>query len=149
MSQDWQELSSPEQIQTLMHLFGNFHDGCVREIHVATSHYVTEDLSMHFDAPLLVGILVQRQFPSPSAIELRFAEVVGLRFSPPAPNYDAIIRSAAFFLRDGIFYWAEDGSWTPESPGRDDYTWVAARRVWWRDASRSVGPGVTLRPGGF
>ena len=104
---------------------------------------------MHFDAPALIHILVQRQFRSPSAIELRFAEVIGVRFSPPRPNYDAIIFSAAFFLRDGVFYWAEDGGWTPESPSRDDCTWVAARRAWWRDASGWMGPEVKLRPGGL
>src|SRR5215469_8977020 len=94
MSRDWHELNSPEQIQPFMERFGNFHDGCIREFHVGTSHYVTGDLRMHFDAPSEARVLVQRQFHVPSAVELRFAEVVGLRWSPPRPNYDAIIFSA-------------------------------------------------------
>src|SRR5438876_248626 len=118
-----------------MHLFGNFHDGCVREIHVATGHYVGENLSMRVDWRTTATLLIQRQWADPSAIELRFEEVVGLWYRAPLPNYTALIFRASFFLRNGIFYWAESGDWRPESPERDEVTWVSGRRVWWRDAS--------------
>lgn len=137
---DWHELSTPEQIRQLMDLFGNFHDTCVREIHAATGHYVAENLSMTVDWRTTVHMLVQRQHRNPSAIELRFTELVGLKVSPPSPNYEAIIFSAAFFLRDGILYWAENASWSPESADRDQWTWIAARHGWWRDASEWMGP---------
>jgi hypothetical protein len=32
-----------------MQLFGSFHDACLREIYLATSHYVEEHLSMRVD----------------------------------------------------------------------------------------------------
>jgi len=143
----WQELSTPEQIESLMKLLGNLHDGCVREIHVATGHSVGESLSMSVDWRTTVHLLVQRQWPNPSAIELRFAEVIGLMVSPPQPNSEAIIFGAAFFLRDSVFYWAEDAAWTPESSNCDDFTWVAARHVWWRDASDWMGPDLRYRQG--
>lgn len=123
-----------------MDFFGNFHDACVREIHAATGHYVAENLSMTVDWRTTVHMLVQRQHRNPSAIELRFTELVGLKVSPPSPNYEAIIFSAAFFLRDGILYWAENASWSPESADRDQWTWIAARHGWWRDASEWMGP---------
>ena len=83
VSRSWQDLSTPAEIEKLMSLFGHFHDGCVREIHVVTGHYVNRDLSMYVDWKTAVHMLVQRQFADPSAIELRFEEVVGLRVCPP------------------------------------------------------------------
>jgi len=140
----WTELSDEQQIVALMEVFGDFHDGCVREIHVSTDQYVDRELNMHFDRRTTVHMLVQRQFSDPSAIELRFEEVVALRVSPPRPNYDAVIMDAACLLRDGILYWADDGRWTPESQ-LEDCTWVAARRGWWRDASEWLGPDLRYR----
>ena len=124
----WQCLKTPMELRELMNLFGNFHDGCIREIHVATGHYVESDLSMRVDWRTTIHMLVQRQFLNPCAIELRFEEVVGLRVVPPHPDCEDIISDAAFFVRDGIYYWAQDGNWTPESPD-DRTTWVDRKSV--------------------
>ena len=67
-----------------MGLFGNFHDSCVREVHVVTGHFVEEDLTMRVDWRTTIHMLIQRQFRNPCAIELRFEEVVGLRMVPPS-----------------------------------------------------------------
>jgi hypothetical protein len=136
---EWRPLSNATDIAELMHLFGDFHDGCVREIHVVTGHYVHPNLSMSVDWRTTVRLFVQRQFSNPSAIELRFEEVVELRLSPPPPNYDAVIFKAKFFVRDGIFYWADSAGWTPELPDKGDTTWISARKVSWRDASDWLG----------
>ena len=142
---NWQQLTTLHDIETLMKLFHNFHDGCVREIHVATGYYVEEDLAMTVDWRTTVHMLVQRQFREPSAIELRFEEIIGLMVSPPPPDYEAIIRHAAFFLREGVIYWADGAEWTPELADRDEYTWVAARRAFWRDASHWLGSDLRYR----
>jgi hypothetical protein len=127
-----------------MQLFGGFHDSCIREIHVATGHYVEENLAMTCGGPTTVHLLVQRQRANPSALELRFEEVGELRISPPQDGYVAIIFEAFFALLGNTFYWAEDARWTPEAKtpndaGPKDVTWIAARRVWWRDASEWMG----------
>jgi len=88
-------------------------------------------------------MLIQRQYRPFSAVELRFEEVIGLRFSAPSPDYENIIYDAAFFIQDGIFYWANDGTWTPESSSES--TWVAARKVYWRDASEWLGASLRYR----
>ena len=111
----WQCLASSIDLQELMGLFGNFHDSCVREVHVVTGHFVEEDLTMRVDWRTTIHMLIQRQFRNPCAIELRFEEVVGLRMVPPQPDCVTIIFHAAFFVRDGVYYWAEDENWTPES----------------------------------
>ena len=92
----------PAQIERLMSLFGNFHDACLREMHVVTGHYVNPNLSMHVDWRTTVHMLVQRQTAELSAIELRFEEVVGLQIYPPPPNCESIIFDAAFLFRDRV-----------------------------------------------
>lgn|SRR5579872_3766266 len=139
----WQALQSQTQVEDLVSLFGNFHDACVREMHAATGHYVDERLSMTVDWRTTVHMLIQRQYRPFSAVELRFEEVIGLRFSAPSPDYENIIYDAAFFIQDGIFYWANDGTWTPESSSES--TWVAARKVYWRDASEWLGASLRYR----
>lgn len=42
-----------------MSLCGHFHDACVREIHIATGHYVDETLSMTVDWNTTLHMLVQ------------------------------------------------------------------------------------------
>jgi hypothetical protein len=141
--QGWQALQNPAELEELMSLFGDFHDACVREIHAVTGHYVHESLSMTADWKTTVHMLIQRQYRPLSAIELRFEEVVGLRLSAPPPDHVNIIINAAFFIRDSIFYWADNSSWTPESSGED--TWVAARKVYWRDVSEWLGARLRYR----
>ena len=143
ISPGWKALRNSVEVEDLMSLCGHFHDACVREIHVATGHYVDESLSMTVDWKTTIHMLIQMQSRRFPAIELRFEEVVGMRLSAPQPDCDAIIFAAAFFVRDGIFYWAENGLWTPESAGED--TWVAARKVLWRDARDWLGPSLRYR----
>jgi len=128
-----------------MRLLGDFHDACVREIHVATGHHVHESLAMTVNWKATVHMLIQRQCRPLSAVELRFEEVVGLRFSPPLPDCEDIIHNAAFFVQDGIFYWADACAWTPESA--DESTWVSARKVYWRDASEWMGASLLPEQG--
>jgi len=143
VSRTWQALQSQAQLGELMYLFGNFHDACVREIHLVTGHYVHETLSMTVDWRTTVHMLIQRQYRRLSAIELRFEELVGLRFSAPLPDCENIIHDAAFFIQNGVFYWADSSAWTPESSSEN--TWVAARRVYWRDASEWLGASLRYR----
>jgi hypothetical protein len=142
-SPDWQALRNSADVEALMSLCGHFHDACVREIHVATGHYVDESLSMTVDWKTTIHMLVQRQFRPFPSIELRFEEVVGMRFSAPQANCESIIFDAAFFVQDGIFYWADSSLWPTESA--IDNTWIAARKVSWRDSSQWLGPDLRYR----
>ena len=144
LARGWQSLATPDQIKALLALFGHFHDACVREIHVATGHYVDQSLTMTCDWRTTVHILIQRQFVEPSAVELRFEEVVGLRVCPPAPNCDSVLFDAALFLRDGIVHWADHAD--PALSAGHDLTWVSARKAYWRDASEWLGPQLRYRP---
>jgi hypothetical protein len=137
----WNLLASQAELDQLMNVFGGFHDGCIREAHVWTEHFVDTDLRMSCtgDLDTRVRLLIQRQFTSPSAIELLFEQVVTFHLQPSPENYDSIILGAAMLCRDGTFYWAEDADWSPESSKRDDTSWIAAKKLSWRDASEWMG----------
>ena len=139
----WKPLDNPSQIEELMVAFGNFHDSCIREAHIATGHHVREDLAMATAGPTTVRLLVQRQFRPLTAIELRFDELVGLHLPCAPSGYTDIIYDAALFISNGIVYWANSASWAPDSSA--DYTWIAAKRVFWRDASEWIGESLRYR----
>lgn len=137
----WNTLNSQSDLDVLLKLFGGFHDGCLREAHVWTEHYVNPDLGMHC-APELdtrVRLLIQRQFSSPSAIELFFEQVVTFHLQPSPDNYDSIIYGATLLCHEETFYWADTEGWSPADAARHDATWIAAKKLSWRDASDWMG----------
>ena len=95
----WTVLSSQGDLDDLLKLFGNFHDGCLREAHVWTEHYVYPNLHMHCfgDLDTRVRLLVQSQYRCPSAIELLFEQVTTFHLQPSAANYDSIITGLPCF----------------------------------------------------
>ncbi len=148
MTLDWQGVSTPHDLEGLLRVFGGFHDSCLREAHIWTETWVAEDLSMgcpgHLDTS--IRMLFQRQFRAPSAIELWFTEVVAFHLAPPPENYDSVISDAVLLKRDDLIYWADGGDWHPEHPHRDENTWIAAKRLRWRDASDWLGDKLRYGP---
>jgi hypothetical protein len=150
MLQEWQSVETEGDAARLRTVFGDFHDGCLREAHVWSETYVSEDLSMAFGYPCHLGthvrLLFQRQWRNPSAIELLFDQVIGFHVVPPPENYGADIWGATLFLRDGIIYWSDNSQWRPDSGDRDESTWIGARRLRWRDASAWMGEELRYGP---
>jgi hypothetical protein len=133
----WQVLSSVADCNQLLNKFGEFHDSCLREMHLWTEHFVDDNLSMSVSAGLdsRAKLLFQRQFREPSAIELLFEEIVELRIEATEENYDSIILDADVQLIDGLYQFDADG-----------IVRIASRRLSWRDASQWMGS--TLHYGG-
>jgi hypothetical protein len=132
---NWNEIKTQADADALMELFGSFHDGCVREAHLWTGHYVAPDLSMACPCNLdnSIRFHVQRQFRNPSAIELLFEQVTRFNLVPTPDNYDTIIFEAAFLVRDGTIFWCTDSRWTPDCRERDECTWISAKQLRWRE----------------
>jgi len=145
----WRPLVSQADLDQLMHVFGGFHDGCIREAHIWTESFVDTGMRMSCasDLDTRLRLLIQRQWKDPSAIELLFEQVITFHLQPSPENYDSIIFGAAMLCRDGTFYWAEDSGWTPDSPKRDDASWIAAKKLSWRDVSEWMGPDLHYGPG--
>ena len=100
---DWEEIKDNKDIETLLQLYGDFHDGCLREIHVVTRESVDRGLSMSFDGSLTATLLFQRQYKNPTVIELRFDNVGQLNFKPPGPDYDSVIDGVTFKKVEHLF----------------------------------------------
>ena len=137
----WHAIQSPAEASTFEELVGRFHDGCIHELHVITEHFVNESLRMGvgLEWDTSARIVVQRQFRPYSAIEMFFGEVRRINIAPSPPDFESIINSATLLQRDGVWYWADTTSWTPERQDRDEATWIAAGQLWWRDASDWLG----------
>lgn len=137
----WTLIQSDQDAIHLLDVFGGFHDGCIREMHVWTETWVSDDLGMacptHRD--VRIRVLFQRQFRNPSAIEMVFDQVVGMHLVPSPENYCSIIFDACLSRWDDTFYWAGRKGWTPDSADRDSVTWIGAKVVHWRDASDWMG----------
>lgn len=132
---NWNEITTQADADALLDLFGGFHDGCVREAHFWTDHYVAPDLGMSCPGNLdnRIRFLVQRQFRNPAAIELLFEEVTRFNLVPTPDNYDTIIEDATLLIRDGVIYWSPEFNWSPDSPRRDEETWISANHLRWRE----------------
>lgn len=142
----WFEIQSQADCAKLLELLGGFHDGCLREVHVWAGIFVDTDLAMSNCVPdpmaMKARVLIQRQWPSPSAVELLFQGVSRLNVAAPAAGCDAIIFGATLTQIDGTFYWAEIGDWHLGRSDRDDVTWVGGKQLHWRDVSDWMGPAL-------
>ncbi|WP_129691884.1 hypothetical protein [Gottfriedia acidiceleris] len=136
---EWNEIKTTEDIKNLLILFGGFHDSCLKELYLWTDSYVDEELSMAMSSGTNVRILFQRQFNNISAIELLFEGVRKFHISPPLEDYDSIIYGATLFFEEGLFYWADDSSWSPKKNIGYDVSWISSKRLKWRDVSSWMG----------
>lgn len=138
------------EAQSLLDLFGHFHDGCLREIHLSTATSVNEKLGMdcagHFDTE--IRALFQRQVSRPSAIEIKFSKVSFFCVKPTPGNADSIIYRASLDIDDGQFRF---NAWciglalrvAPNStltavPG-DPVIEILCGEIMWRDKSEWMG----------
>lgn len=145
--EQWHEINSQDDTAELLAIFGYFHDGCLREAHLWTKHYVNAELAMTCTGGLdtSVRLLIQRQNTEPSAIELWFEKVVTFHLQPSAENYDSIIFKATMMYQNGIFYWADAPCWSSTKPDRDEVTWIGAKKLSWRAASDWMGSELRYR----
>jgi hypothetical protein len=132
---EWKKINTQADANAFMDIFGGFHDGCIREAHLWTDHWVSNDLSMSCPGDLdnRIRFLIQRQFKNPSAIELLFEEVTRFNLVPTPENYDSIIYEATLLIRNDNIYWSTDRGWSPDAANRDARTWISAKKLRWRE----------------
>ena len=148
---EWKEIKTQADADALRDVFGDFHDSCIREAHLWTDHWVSSDLSMSCSGDLdtKIRFLIQRQFKNPSAIELLFEEIIRFNLAPSPENYDSIIVNSTLLVQDHNIYWSPEGDWRPDKPGRDEFTWIAGKKLRWREVNwlgkeLHYGPHVTM-----
>ena len=133
---DWKEIQDEKDIETLLQLYGHFHDGCLREVHIVTRESVDSELYMSFDGNLTAILLFQRQYKDPTVIELKFETVGQFNFNPSESNYDSIIYDATFKKIDNLFYWANEEDW---KFGDNTAVWISGQKVFWRERPELIG----------
>jgi hypothetical protein len=137
----WMRVQTQSDADELLRQFGDFHDGVLREAHLWTEHWVSNDLAMAIGLGLdtRLRMVVQRQWRPISAIELLFEEITRLNVVPSPENYEASIQAATLYVDGPTIFWADLANWRPGESDSDEVTWVSAGRLHWRDASEWMG----------
>lgn len=148
-STQWNILRDQDDLSSLLYIFGWFHDSCIREMHMWTDHYVNSDLSMSLSPELdhNVRLLIQRQANNPLAIELLFNQVTQIYIKPSPEDYDSLINEGTLLYRDGIFYWATDSNWDPDSNSLfTSVNWISSKQLSWREVNEWTGNDLRYGP---
>lgn len=130
---DWRRIEADQEVADFLTMFGSFHDSCLKEAYAWGGHSVESDLMMTVNPMVYLRVLFQRQARDPSAVELVFVDVTELLWKPAQPPYEDIIYEASIFRQGGLFVWT-DGRDHQEQRMR-----IAARHLFWRDASAWMG----------
>src|SRR5438105_4100888 len=156
----WIALTSERAVQELLQQFDGFHDGCLREVSLATETYVDERGAMacpgHLDTSAL--LYFQSQNRSLSAIEFRCDGVTAFRLRPTAEGCDSIVSSgtidlqaescriAVRFVGGPLSGPPNTGVWLPARSPDDPDLEVVARRIEWRAIDNAFGDRPRYRP---
>lgn len=134
---DWKEIHTEKDIEDLLNIFGGFHDGVLREMHLWNDYYVDKDLSMCSGNRMLnAKVLFQRQLENPSVIEMLFLGIDKINIVSTPLNCWYMIFDATLTYRDGLYYWAEAGNW---EIGDDTVIWMSAKSIQWRSVDGWLG----------
>lgn len=135
---NWNELKTQKDINTLLDLFGYFHDGCLKELKYISGEYVGENLSMWpINSQRKLSVIFQRQSENLSVIEIIFEGIIKLNLEPNDENYDGIIYGAFMSIYDNLIYWADTEDFSFDEP--NNCTWIVANKAKWRVADEYIG----------
>jgi len=136
----WHEIVNEDDINRLMDTFGEFHDGCIKELKYASNIFVREDLTIcPADNERILKIIFQRQYENPTAIEMEFRELLQLRVLPTEEWYDSIIFGATMIKGDNCIYWCDGDSLSKSELDSYEGTLICASKVRWRVADEYIG----------
>jgi len=136
----WHEIVNEDDINRLMDTFGEFHDGCIKELKYISGAFVDERLSMYpLDREQRLNIIVQRQYKNPSVIEMEFIGLIHLNMFPGDENYDGIIFGATMIKGDNCIYWCDGDSLSKSELDSYEGTLICASKVRWRVADEYIG----------
>jgi hypothetical protein len=126
----WKEIVNKSDVDEIMVAFGDFHDTCIRDIYISTGEFVDDACSMHFDNPLTISLLFQRQSRGNSVLELKFETVRSMNFTLELAYGSTLNDEAASIaIEDNLVYWANAENWTI---GDNDYMWIGGEKLFWR-----------------
>jgi len=158
-SSAWLPLDSAQPIDDLLTRFNGFHDGCLREMALATESYVDERHAMavpgHLDTAAL--LYFHGQGKQLSAIEMRCEGISHLKLRPTPEGDDSIIaygtvqldgarcRLAVYFMGGPLT--GPPNGWlaVKPSPPEDPDLEIIAERMEWRPLPNTFGNTLRYR----
>lgn len=136
----WKEISDQKSLDCFMETMDYFHDCCVKEILYSSGAYVDSSLAMHpINDQRNLKMIIQRQFPDCSMIEMEFAKLNYLKLFPIGENYTCEILGATIILKDNSITWYDVGDLTEEALESFNGTVVSASSLRWREIVGHMG----------
>ena len=132
----WTEIKDQSDIDKLLESYGYFHDSCLRDVYISTREFIDEKLTMHFENKLTASLLFQRQFRSPTVLELKFEDIEQFNFKPFDETTNAVIYDATLMTANGLFYWADFADW---EIGDKDSISISGKKLFWRLRPELIG----------
>jgi hypothetical protein len=155
----WIQLDSSSAIQDLLEQFWDFHDGCLREVAIATETFVGQGGAMacpgHLDTS--AHLYFQSQNSQLPAIEIQCVGVSQFRLRPTSDNCDSIISSgtldrgsagcrlAISFVGGQLTGPPNSGAWITTSSNSDPDLEVVAQSMSWRPLPGAHGEALRYR----
>ena len=130
----WNEIKTKKDIETLLSVYGGWHDACIVEAKYVSGTIVEIDnLAMSLGTSTLT-IVFQRQYRNPFSIEVMFENVKKIKFDYSTALVGASVYDATMFIHEGLIYWV--AGWS-ENPSIDDIkdsdtTWLSCHSAKWR-----------------
>lgn len=136
----WNEIHNKKDLDSFMKKVDDFHDSCIKEMKYLSGAYVKENLSMFPENnKRILKMIIQRQFEDIPVIEMEFSGLKFIKMFPIEENYTCEILDATFILKNGLFYWCDEGGLTEKDFDNYQRTLICAERVCWRTADEYIG----------
>lgn len=136
----WNEIANEKDLNSFMDAMYGFHDSCLKEIKYISGAYVDEELSMFpINNKRILSMIIQRQFESPSVIEMQFAGLKYLKLFPNDENYTCEILDATMIFKDDCIYWCDCGDLSESDLDNYTGTLICASKLRWRSIENHMG----------
>ena len=136
----WNEIANEKDLNIFMDTVHGFHDSCLKELKYISGAYVNEKLSMFpINKQRILNMIIQRQFDSPSVIEMQFVGLKYLKLFPTDENDTCEILDATMLLKEDCICWCDCGGLSVKDIENYTGTIICASKVRWRAVDKYIG----------
>jgi hypothetical protein len=137
----WNEIANENDLNNFLHMFGSFHDSCIKEFKYLSGAYVECDLSMYpINNERLLKVIFQRQYNSPSVVEIEFSGLIQLNlFLENANIYTCEVLDATMIICRDRIYWCDCGGLSESELKHYHGVMICAAKARWRTADEYLG----------
>ena len=143
----WNTISSKEDLDSFISVFGGFHDSCLKEMKYNSGAYVANDLSMYpYNKERLLRLIFQRQYDNPAAIEMEVSGLIIMRLSlKDADLYTCEILGATMIMAEDRIYWCDCAGVSEEDLMNYEGILICGSQIRWRPLEERIGKGEVYK----